>query len=123
MPDRGAHRHHFTPNRREREFERVEYYQYWHSHMNDGTDKGFDNWPYYKEYLAYKEWYDQIEDKSLHTLKVAVAQLLDDFDTKDYVLYEGNEKTKKTQLESLLAKIIGEEKLIDEEEELRRPLK
>ena len=91
--------------------------------MNDGTDKGFDNWPYYKEYLAYKEWYDQIEDKSLHTLKVAVAQLLDDFDTKDYVEYEGNEKTKKTQLESLLAKIIGEEKLIDEEEELRRPLK
>jgi len=27
----------------------------------------------YKEYMSYKEWFDGIEDKALHTLKIAVA--------------------------------------------------
>ena len=55
--------------------------------MNDGTNAMIE-WPYYHEYMVYKEWFDQIEDRALGTLKLAVAKLLKNFDedqpTKTY---------------------------------------
>ncbi len=40
--------------------------------LNDGTDS-MQEWPGYRLYNHYKDWFDLIEDKALGTLKVAVA--------------------------------------------------
>ena len=104
--DWGQDRHMWTPMRKDMPFQRLTEYQYWHSMINDGTDT-VQNWPFYKEYMGYKEWFDQIEDKAVHTLKVAVAQLLENFDKEENALYDGSDLTKRGQLESLLTKIEG----------------
>lgn len=40
--------------------------------LNDGT-QAVENWPYYRQYMVYKDWFDGVENRALHTLKVAVA--------------------------------------------------
>jgi len=62
-------------------------YQYFHSMLNDGTNS-LENWPYYREYLNYKEWCGQIEDKAIDTLKFAISKLLSDFD-KENPVFDG----------------------------------
>ena len=79
LVDHGQTRQLFDPFRRENVFIRLSDYAFWHSMLNDGTDIG-DNWPFLNEYHAYKTWFDGVEDKALNTLKLAVSQLLADFD-------------------------------------------
>lgn len=68
--------------------------EFWYSMLNDNTDNIRD-WPWYKEYSAYKDWFDTIEDKALGTLKMAVAQLLAEFDKKTNKVYEAGSLTKR----------------------------
>jgi len=79
---------------------------YWHSQLNDGTDAG-EEWPWYREYYLYKHWMSEIEDKALHTLKMAVAQLLSNFDNATE--FNGKGMTKRGQFEDLMSKIEGQE--------------
>ena len=101
--DHGQHnRMLLTPDRREDVFIRLSDYSFWHSMLNDGTDVG-ENWPWLHEYNAYKHWFDGVEEKALNTLKVAVSQLLAQFDDPNNKTYDGANLTKKGQLEKLLA--------------------
>ena len=71
--------------------------QYWHSMLNDGTET-LENWPYYREYMVYKSWFEEVEDKALNTLKGAVAKLLSDFDDQENSkYYDGGDLTKRGQ--------------------------
>ena len=79
---------------------------YWHSQINDGT-QAVEEWPGYRLWLRYNDWYDQIEDKALGTLKVAVAQLLSEFDKEENKTYDGEDLTKRGQIETLLSLIEG----------------
>ena len=63
--------------------------------MNDGTET-LENWPYYREYMVYKSWFEEVEHRALDTLKGAVAKLLANFDdTVTSKSYEGGDLTKK----------------------------
>lgn len=106
--DWGTLKHHWTSQRGKTFDPKLDDHIYWHSHMNDGTD-AVENWPYYREYNVYKNWFSEIEDKALCTLKMAVAQLLSNFDNQ--TVHDGSGQTKKGQFESLLSKIEG----LDEE--------
>ena len=71
--DYGQVRHYWNRDRNPTiESGRLQDYQYWHSMLNDGTES-IENWPYYREYMAYKHWFDQVEDKALDTLKLAIS--------------------------------------------------
>ena len=50
--------------------------------MNDGTET-LENWPYYREYMVYKSWFEEVEHKAIDTLKMAVAKLLANFDDQE----------------------------------------
>ena len=63
--------------------------------LNDGTEKGMENWPLYHEYTTYKHWFDQVEDRALGTLKTAVAKLLADFDNPTVKTYDGSNLSKR----------------------------
>lgn len=106
--DHGQSRHLWDPNRREDVFIRLSDYSFWHSMLNDGTEVG-DNWPFLHEYNAYKHWFDSVEDRALNTLKVAVAQLLADFDDSNNKTFDGSNMSKKGQLEQLLNTFDGRE--------------
>ena len=94
--------HLWAAGRQERDH-RLADYQFWHSMINDGTNS-VENWPYYREYLNYKEWFDQVEDRALDTLKFAISKLLSDFD-KEHTVFDGEKKTKRAQIEGLLSLI------------------
>ena len=79
---------------------------YWYSFNNDGTDV-LENWPYYKEWMSYSRWAEDVEGKALHTLKLAVAQLLADFDDDKNATFDGTDMTKRGQMENLLSMMGG----------------
>ena len=63
--------------------------------MNDGTET-LENWPYYREYMIYKSWFEDVELRALETLKMAVAKLLANFDDQENSkYYDGSNLTKK----------------------------
>ena len=91
---------------------RYDDYVYWNAMISsDGNTNPLDKWPYYREYMAYKDWFERVEDKALHTLKLAVAQLLADFgedgDTTKNPVFEGTNLTKRGQMEHLMSLIEG----------------
>lgn len=102
--DWGQNRHIYHPDRHEDH--RLSDRQFWHSMLNDGTES-VENWPFYTEYVAYKGWFDNVEDKALDTLKTAVAQLLQNFEKPDNKTFNGKNKSKKQQLEKLLSQMEG----------------
>ena len=55
-------------------------YEYWYRILNDGRCPYYDNIPIYKSYLTYKEFVDNMELKSVNTLKVVIQRLLNDFE-------------------------------------------
>ena len=65
-------------------------------------------------YNKYKNWFDGIEDKALGTLKVAVAQLLAEFDNESNKTFDGEDLTKRGQMEKLLSMIEGREQSLQE---------
>ena len=72
--DWGQERHFWSLHRKEDHDVRFADYQYWQTlASSDGAPDALENWPYYREYMAYKTWFEQVEDKALHTLKLAVA--------------------------------------------------
>ena len=74
----------------------------------------------YKEYMAYQGWAERIEDKALHTLKVAVAQLLNDFEG-DNPVFDSSNQSKRGQLENLMSLVEGteSEKTSEQKEKVR----
>jgi hypothetical protein len=49
--------------------------EYWFRVVNDGRFPQ-DNWPMAREYHAYKEWVETIEDKAYNTLLTCVQQAM-----------------------------------------------
>ena len=85
--------------------------KYWYNIMNDGRLNSEENWPMRVEYFKYKQWMDEIKNKSLYTLKFTVSRLLLDFENDDKignktVEFEKNQKeTKRNALERLLVQL------------------
>jgi len=85
--------------------------KYWYNIMNDGRLNSEENWPMRVEYFKYKQWMDDIKNKSLDTLKFTVSRLLNDFENDDKVgnktiEFEKNKKeTKRNALERLLVQL------------------
>ena len=93
--DWGQTRHFWFPHRRQDQEVRMNDNMHWHSMLNDGTN-AVENWPYYRQYMVYKDWFEEIEKKALNTLKVAIAQLLADFDDdKKNPVFDGTNMTKR----------------------------
>lgn len=49
--------------------------EYWFRVMNDGMCP-LDSFPYAKEFSAYKEWADRIENNAVNTLRMCIDKLL-----------------------------------------------
>ena len=112
--DWGLNRHLFNPVRNVND-QRLTDHIFWHNMLNDGTEKGMENWPLQHEYTTYKHWFDQVEDRALGTLKTAVAKLLADFDDPSVKTFDGSNLTKRGQIETLMANIEGQERAQTEE--------
>ena len=107
--DRGQERHFWTQHRLEDQDVRFADKQYQQAITSpDGAPDQLENWPMYKEYMAYQSWAERIEDKALHTLKVAVAQLLNDFEG-DNPVFDSSNQSKRGQLEKLMSLVEGTE--------------
>ena len=62
---------------------KLEEYEYWYRVMNRGECPYFDTLPNYKFYQAYKEYVENVELKSVETLRLVVQRLISDFDHLD----------------------------------------
>ena len=103
--DWGRDRFHWATHPREDRDVQFADYQYWQTMASgDGAPDALINWPYYKEYMIYKNWFERTEDKALHTLKLAVAKLLADFDEANPE-FDGKDRSKRSQLEHLMSLI------------------
>lgn len=56
-------------------FRNVDDTMYWYGLYNEGKNP-FENLPYYRDYIGYKDWADNIEERALDSLKFAVNSLL-----------------------------------------------
>lgn len=119
--DWGQERHFWANHRREDADVIFADKQYWQTMTSsDGAPDALINWPYYKEYMTYKNWLEQVEDRALHTLKLAVSKLLADFDEKNPE-FDGENMSKRRQMEQLMSLVEGlpSEQALTEKEELK----
>jgi len=90
---------------------KAEKQEYWYRIMNDGRLNSEENWPMRVEYFKYKQWMDDIKNKSLDTLKYTVSRLLVDFENDENVgnktiqFSEKDKETKRVTLERLMTQL------------------
>ena len=82
---------------------RYEKYDYWYRMYNDGYSE-FDSLFYRDNWLSYKAWMEELEDKAMDTLRMAIDMLLIRAREKT-VEYDDDGASKSQQLESLLRKL------------------